>query len=51
MLLCVVCGKVIANMDNGAVVRYGGCGNCNLKLVAEKMKERRQNDEKNLLVM
>ena len=38
MLICCVCGKVIANMDPNKV-RYGGCASCPLDEVKEAMEE------------
>jgi len=42
MLVCIVCGKVIANCDNGKTTRYGGCAACPLKEVAKKMEEKKE---------
>ena len=39
MLICIVCGKVIANSDPNKV-RYGGCSVCPLLEVAKKMREK-----------
>lgn len=38
MLLCIVCGKVIANVDPYKV-RYGGCSECDLDEVVKRMEE------------
>jgi hypothetical protein len=38
MLICCVCGKVIANVDPNNV-RYGGCSSCDLDLVKEQMEK------------
>lgn len=38
MLICIVCGKTIANCDSSKI-RYGGCSSCDLHKVAEKMDE------------
>ena len=42
MLICIVCGKVIANCDNGKTTRYGGCSACDLQEVGRKMTEYRR---------
>ena len=42
MLICIVCKKVIANCDNGKVVRYGGCSACDLKEVARLMDQEKR---------
>jgi hypothetical protein len=44
MLLCIVCGKVIADVDPNRV-RYGGCAACPIELVAKKMDERKKTKE------
>lgn len=36
MLLCIVCGKVIANLDPDHT-RYGGCSSCSLDEVKKEM--------------
>jgi hypothetical protein len=36
MLLCIVCGKVIANVD-ASTIRYGGCASCSLSDVKRLM--------------
>jgi hypothetical protein len=38
MLLCVVCGKIIANVDP-INIRYGGCSACSLDEVKRGMDE------------
>ena len=38
MLICIVCGKVIANVDQ-STVRYGGCSSCPLDEVAREMQD------------
>jgi len=45
MLVCIVCNKVIANIDPNNV-RYGGCGTCDIKEVARLMKEKKEGGEK-----
>ena len=40
MLLCAVCGKVIANVDPEHI-RYGGCGKCDLYEVANAIEEKK----------
>jgi len=47
MLLCIVCNKVIANCDNGAVTRYGGCASCPIMEIAAKMDDLKERTEKN----
>jgi len=39
MLICIVCGKTIANCDNGKTIRYGGCASCPIVEVAAKMSD------------
>jgi len=36
MLICIVCKKVIANVDP-STVRYAGCADCNLEDVKKEM--------------
>jgi len=38
MLLCIVCGKTIANVDP-STIRYGGCSSCPIEEVSMGMKE------------
>jgi len=38
MLICVVCNKVIANV-NPHKVNYGGCSECDIKEVAKRMED------------
>jgi len=45
MLICICCGKVIANCDNGKTTKYGGCGSCPLDKVGVLMTEYRQKQD------
>lgn len=39
MLICAVCGKTIVD-GNRLSTRYGGCGNCDIKIVAKAIKQK-----------
>jgi len=43
MLLCIVCKKVIANVDPNNV-RYGGCSSCDLEEVARLMEAKKADE-------
>jgi len=43
MLICIVCGKVIANTN--PEIHYGGCSECDLKLVEKGMEELKKEGE------
>ena len=45
MLKCIVCDKVIANVDP-STVRYGGCSACDLKEVARLMEEHKAKEKR-----
>ena len=47
MLICIVCNKTIANFDDGATIRYGGCASCPIVEVAAKMDDLKERTEKN----
>ena len=46
MLICIVCGKTIADVDPNTV-RWGGCPNCPIDEIAKRMeaKDDRQKRE------
>ena len=46
MLLCIVCNKVIANCDNGATIRYGGCSSCDIREVGKAFEDKKKSEAK-----
>lgn len=37
MLICIVCGKTVANVDP-STIRYGGCGKCPVEEVKKALE-------------
>lgn len=41
MLICIVCGKTIANVDP-STIRYGGCSSCPIEEVKKLMGKEKE---------